>query len=59
MDLDLAQEGISLAIWRGDGNWRDYESSLLAPKSITALASPAWIAQNGRISSLAALKNAG
>ncbi len=56
MDLDLAQEGISLAVWRGDGNWRGYVSTLLASESITVLASPAWIAQNGPISSLDALK---
>lgn len=56
MDLELAQEGISLAIWRGDGNWRNYESTLLARESITALASPAWIAKNGDIDSLDDLK---
>lgn len=56
MDLDLAQEGISLAVWRGDGNWRGYESTLLASESISALASPAWIAKNGTINSLDALK---
>lgn len=56
MDLDLAQEGISLAVWRGDGNWRGYGSTLLASESISALASPAWIAKNGTIDSLDALK---
>lgn len=40
MDLDLAQEGISLAVWRGDGNWRGYVSTLLAPESISVLAAP-------------------
>jgi len=56
LDLDLAQEGISLALWRGNGNWRGYESSLLAAESISALASPAWLAENGPVDSLAALK---
>ena len=56
MDLDLAQEGISLAVWRGNGNWRGYESALLAPESITALANPAWLEQNGPIESLEDLK---
>jgi len=56
LDLDLAQEGISLALWRGDGNWRGYESSLLAAESISALASPAWLAKNGPVDSLEALK---
>ena len=28
-DLDLAQEGISLAIWRGNGNWPGYALSLI------------------------------
>ncbi len=57
MDLGLAQEGISLAVWRGDGNWRGYKSTLLARESICALASPAWIARNGPIDGLAALKS--
>lgn len=57
MDLDLGQEGISLAVWRGDGNWRGYESALLASESITALASPAWVAKNPPIKSLDDLKD--
>ncbi|PCH66271.1 MAG: transcriptional regulator [Rhodobacteraceae bacterium] len=56
MDLDLAQEGISLAVWRGTGRWRGYESILLAHESISALASPAWIARNPRIDTLEQLK---
>lgn len=56
MDIDLAQEGISLAVWRGDGNWRGYESTLLASESISAFASPAWIARNGMIDTLDDLK---
>jgi len=55
-DPDLAQEGISLAVWRGNGKWRGYESILLASESISALASPAWIAKNGKVESLEALK---
>lgn len=56
MDLDLAQEGISLAVWRGSGSWKSYASALLASESISALASPAWIARNGRVDTLGALK---
>lgn len=56
-DLDLAQEGISLAVWRGDGNRRGYESTLLASESIVALASPRWLALHGPVADLGALKN--
>lgn len=56
MDLDLAQEGISLAVWRGSGRWRGYQSALLAPESVSVLASPAWVEKNPPISSLEELK---
>jgi len=57
MDLDLAQEGISLAVWRGNGRWRGYESALIAEENISAYASPAWLARNGPVASLDALKS--
>jgi DNA-binding transcriptional LysR family regulator len=45
-DLDLAQEGISLGIWRGTGAWKGYDSHLIAGESVVAVASPAWIDAN-------------
>jgi len=56
LELDLAREGISLAVWRGDGNWRSYDSALLAGEKLNALASPAWIKRNGPVDTLADLK---
>jgi len=57
IDIDLAQEGISLAVWRGEGNWRGYHSQLVAEEVITALASPAWIKRNGEITDIQLLMN--
>lgn len=54
-DLDLAQEGISLGVWRGNGNWRGYDSVQIAQESLMALASPNWMAQNGPITTIEAL----
>ena len=47
-DVDLAAEGIPLGIRRGDGLWAEYESGLLAPEEIWALASPGYLAAAGR-----------
>ncbi len=52
MELDLDQEGISLAVWRGNGNWRGYHSALLAPESISILASPSWVQNNPPVTNL-------
>ncbi len=57
MELDLDQEGISLAVWRGDGNWRGYHSALLATESISILASPSWVQNNPAVNSLKDLNN--
>lgn len=51
-DLDLAQEGISLAIWRGDGRWNGYDSHPIAREAITAVASDAWVACNAPVETL-------
>lgn len=58
MDLDLAQEGISLAIWRGNGTWAGYGSTLIAKESLMAVASPAWQENHGRIDDIETLKAA-
>jgi DNA-binding transcriptional LysR family regulator len=55
-DLDLAQEGISLGVWRGSGIWPGYHSQLIAKESLMAIASPKWLFENGPVDSLAALK---
>lgn len=39
-DLDLAEEGISLGIRRGDGAWRGYECQLIAEEVLFPVASP-------------------
>ncbi len=58
MDIDLSEGGISLAVRRGNGQWRGYESELLADESIRVLASPKWIAENPPITTLDDLKSA-
>lgn len=55
-DLDLAQEGISLAVWRGDGNWPGYASALIAKESLMAVASPTWLNKHGPFENIEALK---
>jgi DNA-binding transcriptional LysR family regulator len=57
-DLDLAQEGISLAVWRGDGEWAGYGSALIAKESLMAVSSPAWLKKHGAIRDIEALKSA-
>lgn len=57
-DLDLAQEVISLGVWRGDGNWAGYDCTLIAKESLMAVASPAWIENHDPIDTLDALKEA-
>lgn len=47
-DLDLEDEGIPLGVRGGDpADWPDHHAALLAPEIITAVASPAYIEQNG------------
>lgn len=57
-ELDLAQEGISLGVRRGEGDWKGYASALIAPEVLTAVASPGFLARHPPIASLAALKQA-
>ncbi|RED49194.1 LysR substrate-binding domain-containing protein [Aestuariispira insulae] len=42
-DVDLAAEGITLGIRRGDGNWEGYESALLAEEEIYPVCSPDFL----------------
>jgi DNA-binding transcriptional LysR family regulator len=47
-DLDLEEEAIPLGVRGGDpGNWPHYHAAKLAPEVISAVASPAFIEQNG------------
>ncbi len=57
-DLDLAQEGISLAIFSGNGTWAGYGSTLIAKESLMAVASPTWLEKHGGTNDIKALKTA-
>lgn len=46
-DHEIAAEATSLAVRRGDGNWSGYESALIAPERLLAVASPGFIARHG------------
>ncbi len=54
-ELDLAQEGLALGVRRGNGLWPGYQSRLLSPERLSAVASPGWLNRNRSISSVAAL----
>ncbi len=54
--MDLAQEGISLGVRRGEGTWRGYEAALIAPEVLSAVASPGFLAEQGRVKDLADLR---
>ena len=56
-DLDLAQEGISLGVWRGSGVWAGYNSALIAPEELIAVAGPSWVQNNPEVTSLEQLKS--
>lgn len=47
-ELDPGREGVSLAVWRGNGNWRGYKSRMVAKETIWPVVSPSWINLNGR-----------
>ena len=44
-DLEIAVEATSLAVRRGDGKWLGYESALIAPERLLAVASPDFISR--------------
>jgi DNA-binding transcriptional LysR family regulator len=46
-DIDLAREAMTLGVRRGDGNWPQFESVLLAREEIYAVASAAYAAAIG------------
>ena len=54
-DIDLTAEGLSLGVRRGDGNWRGYDSALIAEERLRAVAAPRYLAQAGPFRSLLAL----
>jgi len=51
-DIDLAQEGLSLGVRRGDGNWRGYESALIAAEELVPVASPRYAEARSPITTL-------
>lgn len=57
-DIDLAAEGLSLGVRRGDGDWKGYDSALIAPERLMAVAAPRYLAQAGPFRSLLALSRA-
>ncbi len=54
-DVEIAAEATSLAIRRGDGTWSGYQSALLTPERITAVASPSFLQRHGPIRDLKTL----
>ena len=53
--LDLASEGIPLAVRYGDGSWTEYDSWNLAPEVIVPVCSPQYLKRHGPVRSLAHL----
>lgn len=53
--VDLARDGIDIAIRGGAGVWPGLEATLLAHNRIAPLCSPAWLAEHGPITDAAAL----
>ena len=51
-DLDLAQEGVTLGVRRGDGNWRGYAAAKIAEEELIAVASPRLPAAQAEIATL-------
>ena len=51
-DLDLAQEGVSLGIRRGDGHWRGCEAALIATEELIPVASPRFTETHDEVTSL-------
>jgi DNA-binding transcriptional LysR family regulator len=53
--LDLAAEGIPLAVRYGDGSWTEYDSWKLAPEIILPVCSPHYLKRHGAVRSVAHL----
>ena len=51
-DPDLAGEGLSLAVWRGEGTWRGYHTARIADEELIAVASPRFAEGHPPVSSL-------
>ncbi|WP_420346370.1 LysR substrate-binding domain-containing protein [Pelagibius sp.] len=51
-DLDLTQEGVTLGVRRGDGNWRGYAAAKIAEEELIAVASPRSPAARAEIATL-------
>jgi DNA-binding transcriptional LysR family regulator len=44
-DIEIASEATTLAVRRGNGQWKGYHSALIAPEQLRAVASPALLAR--------------
>ncbi len=53
--VDLARDGIDIAIRGGNGLWPGLEATLLTHNRLAPLCSPGWLAQHGPIADVAAL----
>lgn len=53
--VDLAREGIDVAIRGGRGNWAGLEAKLLTHNRLAPLCSPAWLEKHGGVSDANAL----
>ena len=51
-DLDLAEEGLSLGVRRGEGAWRGYATALIASEELIAIASPRFAESHPEITTL-------
>jgi DNA-binding transcriptional LysR family regulator len=54
-DFDLAQEGVSLGVRRGRGDWPGYHAALIAREELLPVASPRTAAAIGPVDTLAQL----
>lgn len=45
-ELDLAHEGLSLGVRRGQGHWEGYDAALIAPERLLVVAAPKWLAEH-------------
>jgi LysR family transcriptional regulator, glycine cleavage system transcriptional activator len=54
--VDLARDGVDLAIRGGKGEWPDLEAKLLSHNRLAPLCSPDWLAAHGPIADAGALR---